>query len=324
MTDETRLEEGGAETAPADTSTTASTPAEPQKTLSESGVSDPPAQAAETKDTAAQPKANWPENWRDQLAGGDDKLKNLLNRYTSPDAFAKAFKELRTAYDSKKPAKAEEVELPENPTEEQLAAYRKAKGVPDRPEDYEFEVEEGRELNDGEYTIFMDFAKHMHERNIPASMVKEVSSWFLDYQEIAEQKAAEMAYQARQQTEESLRAEWGPDYKANVNMMANVLQEHLGSRTQELLAKQFTDGSRLGDNEMFIRLMADLSRKVGGSSAELYTTDVATSGKSLEARRSELMKMMTDADPVVRKKYWASDTQEELQRITAAMLRRQA
>lgn len=322
MTDDTRLEEGGAESAPADTQTAA--PAEAPKTISETGVSETPAPAAETKDAAPPTKANWPENWRDQLAGGDDKLKNLLNRYTSPDAFAKAFKELRTAYDSKKPAKAEESELPENPTEEQLVAYRKAKGVPDRPEDYEFEVQEGRELNDGEYTIFMDFAKHMHERNIPGSMVKEVSSWFLDYQEIAEQKSAEMAYQARQQTEETLRAEWGPDYKANVNMMANVLQEHLGSQTQELLAKQFTDGSRLGDNEMFIRLMADLSRKVGGSSAEMYTTDVATSGQSLEARKSELMKMMNDPDPVVRKKYWAADTQAELQRITASMIRRQA
>lgn len=320
MTDETRLEEGGADTsAPAETAT----PAEAPKTISETGAADAPAPAAETKEAAPPPKANWPENWRDQLAGSDDKLKNLLNRYTSPDAFAKAFKELRTAYDSRK-AKPEEVELPENPTEEQLAAYRKAKGVPEKPEDYEFEVEEGRELGDGEYAIFMDFAKHMHERNIPANMVKEVSSWFLDYQEIAAQKAAEMAYEARQKTEETLRAEWGPDYKANVNMMANVLQEHLGSRTQELLSKQFSDGSRLGDNELFIRLMADVSRKVGGSTAELYTTDVATSGKSLEVRRGELMKMMTDADPLVRKKYWAADTQAELQKIQSAIIRRQA
>lgn len=321
MTDEPRLEEGGAGTpAPADTGASQ----EPPKTLSETGVEDAAPPPSDTKDAAPPPKATWPENWRDQLAGNDDKLKNLLNRYTSPDAFAKAFKELRTAYDSKKPAKAEEVELPENPTPEQLAAYRKAKGVPEKPEDYEFEVQEGRELGDGEYAIFMDFAKHMHERNIPANMVKEVSSWFLDYQEIAAQKAAEMAYQARQTTEEKLRAEWGPDYKANVNMMANVLQEHLGSQTQDLLSKPFADGSRLGDNELFIRLMAEVSRKVGGSSAELYTTDVATSGKSLEARRAELMKMMNDADPLVRKKYWAPDTQAELQRITAAMLRRQA
>lgn len=322
MTDPDVREDGGAETAPVDT--TAST--EATKSLAETGVQDAPAAdpAPADADPAPEPKSTWPENWRDQLAGGDDKLKGLLKRYTSPDAFAKAFKELRTAYDSRKPAKAEAEELPENPTDEQLAAYRKAKGVPEKPEDYEFEVQEGRELGDAEYEIFMDFAKHMHERNMPADVVKKVSSWFLDYREIAMQKAADMARAHRVETEELLRTEWGADYRANVNMMSNVLREHLGSQAPELLSKQFFDGSLLGDNELFIRLIADLSRKVGGSSAELYTTDVATSGQSLEARRSELMAMMTNADPNVRKKYWAADTQAELQRIQTAIMRRSA
>lgn len=322
MTDQDVREDDGATSAPVENPASTEAP----KSLAETGVADKPAPTGDTtgSDNTPAPKGSWPENWRDQLSGGDDKLKGLLNRYTSPDAFAKAFKELRTAYDSRKPTKAEAVDLPENPTEEQLSAYRKAKGVPDRPEDYEFEIQEGRELADGEYDIFMDFAKNMHERNMPADVVKQVSSWFLDYQEIAQQKAAELAYANRQQTEELLRVEWGPDYKANVNMMSNVLQEHLGTRAPELLSKQFSDGSMLGDNELFIRLMADLSRKVGGSSAELYTTDVATSGQSLDARRAELMAMMTNADPNVRKKYWAPDTQAELQRIQTAIMRRSA
>ena len=85
---------------------------------------------------------------------------------------------------------------------------------------------------------------------------------------------------------------------------------------------QMINGTRIGDNEAFIRLMADLSRKVGGSSAELYTSDVETTGKGLESRKAELMKMMNDPDPVVRKKYWSSDIQSELQRIQGALSRR--
>lgn len=300
------------------------------KSLAETGASgtEPAAGAGAADDksgkTGTTPSA-WPENWRDQLAGSDDKLKGLLGRYTTPDAFAKAFKELRTAYDSRKPAKGEDPgELPENATPEQIAAYRKAKGVPDKPEDYEFEIQEGRELGEGEYEIFMDFAKAMHDQAVPKDIVKGISSWFLDYQEIVAQKAADMAYQARQNTEENLRAEWGGDYRANVNLMSNVLQEHLGSDANAFLSKTFTDGSRLGDNETFVRLMAELSRKVGGSSAELYTTDVNTSGKGLETRRSELMKMMNDPDPITRKKYWSPEVQTELQRIQTAIIRRQA
>jgi hypothetical protein len=310
MSEEIR-EEGGSEAAPAPNTSTPS--------LAETGATPPPEAKAE-----APPKAEtaWPEDWRDKLAAGDDKLKNLLNRYTAPDAFAKAFKELRAAYDSRKPAKEEAAELPENPTDEQLAAWRKAKGVPDKPEDYEFEVPEGKELSDSEYEIVMDFAKAMHGKNMPADVVKQVSSWFLEYEDIVAQKNAERAYQARMETEEKLRSEWGGDYRANVNLMSNVLQEHLGTNASAFLSQPLADGTRLGDNETFIKLMADLSRKVGGSTAELYTTDVHTTGQSLEARKAELMKMMNDPDPLVRKKYWAADTQSELQRIQTAITRR--
>jgi hypothetical protein len=310
-----------------DTSAPADGQASKSQSLAETGVSDT-GSTGSTGDAGTQTdnsKAAWPENWRDQLAGSDDKLKGLLGRYTTPDAFAKAFKELRTAYDSRKPAKGEDPgELPENPTDEQLAAYRKAKGVPDKPEDYEFEIQQDRELGDNEYEIFMDFAKAMHGQNVPKDIVKGISSWFLDYQEVVAQKAADIAYNARQETEEKLRAEWGGDYRANVNLMSNVLQEHLGSEANAFLSKTFTDGSRLGDNETFVRLMAEISRKVGGSSAELYTTDVNTSGKGLETRRAELMKMMNDPDPQVRKKYWAPEVQSEMQRIQSAIIRRQA
>jgi hypothetical protein len=194
--------------------------------------------------------------------------------------------------------------------------------VPEKPEDYEFEVPEGKELSDGEYDILMDFAKAMHSNNMPADQVKKISSWFLEYEDIVAQKNAEKAYEARVETEEKLRAEWGPDYRANVNLMSNVLQEHLGTAAPEFLSAQMMDGSRLGDNETFIRLMAEVSRKIGGSTAELYTTDVHTTGQGLEARKAELMKMMNDPDPIVRKKYHSPEVQAELMRVQTALMRR--
>lgn len=325
MSEEIR-DDAGADAAPV---TDQAAPAAEVKTLAETGAQDPaPAPSDAGADPAPEPskdapKAAWPDDWRDQLAAGDDKLKNILGRYTDPGAFAKAFKELRAAYDSRKPAK-DEPELPKNPTPEQLAEYRKAKGVPEKPEDYEFEVPEGKEIGDAEYEIFMDFAKSMHDKNMPRDVVKNISSWFLDYQETLAQKNADLAHKARIDTEEKLRSEWGGDYRANVNLMSNILQEHLGTQAPDFLSRQLMDGSRIGDNETFIRLMADLARKVGGSTAELYTTDVATTGKSLETRKGELMKMMNSADPIERKKYWSQPIQEEMQRIQAALIRRTA
>jgi hypothetical protein len=303
--------------------------------LASTGVAEPAAETAKPADksgestaetaekTAGEPaKTAWPDDWREKLAGGDDKLKNLLARYTAPDAFAKAFKELRATYDARDKTKDPAPELPENPTDEQLAAWRKAKNIPEKPEDYEFEVPDGKELSDADYDIMMDFAKSMHGKNMPSDVVKNISSWFLEYQDVVAQRNADAAFEARAQTEETLRAEWGADYKPNINLMANVLQEHLGSGMGEFLAKPFADGSRLGDNASFIKLMAEVARKIGGSTAELYTTDVHTTGKSLEARKAELMKMMNDPDPLIRKKYWADDTQAEMARIQTALVRR--
>jgi hypothetical protein len=280
-------------------------------------------QTADDGDEGASSDTNWPDDWRDVMSGGDDKIKSLLNRYTSPAAAAKAFRDLRVAYDTRETKKPQEdVDLPDDPTEEQLAAYRKAKGVPETPDDYEFEVPEGRDLSDEDVTILNDFAAAMHERNMPANVVRDISGWFLEYEEAVQQQRAEVAYNTRIQTEEKLRAEWGPDFRGNVNLMSNILQEHLGASSDDFLSTPLADGSRIGDNENFIRLMADLARKVGGSTADLYTTDVQTTGKGLEERKSELMKMMNDPDPQVRKKYWAADTQAELQRIQTAITRR--
>lgn len=301
--------------------------AAPERTIAETGATDQKTTEASQSSPPDEKQAadySWPDDWRDHMAGGDDKIKALLQRYTSPAAAAKAFRDLRTTYDSRDTKKdaPKDVALPENPTEEQLKEYRKAKGVPDTPENYEFEVPEGRELTDADVTIMNDFAKAMHERNMPADVVKNISGWFLDYEEAVAQQRSEAAYKARIDTEEKLRAEWGGDFRANVNLMSNVLQEHLGTSAQDFLSMQLADGSRIGDNEAFIRLMADLSRKVGGSSAELYTSDVETTGKGLESRKSELMKMMNDPDPRVRKQYWSAEVQSELQRIQSAITRR--
>jgi hypothetical protein len=316
MSDDIREEAAGE--APAVTATTSEKPA---GTLAETGATPPPmkADAPAAEPAKGAPKIDWPEGWRDAMSGGDEKIKNLLARYTSPDALAKAFKDQRDAL-AKKPAKEEIPDLPENPTEEQLAAWRKAKGVPAKPEDYEFEVPEGKELSDGEYEILMDFAQTMHGKNMPASTVKEISAWFMEYEETIAQRNADRAFEARQDTEEKLRAEWAGDYKANINLMSNVLQEHLGTKSGDFLQMRMMDGSRLGDNETFIRLMAEVSRKIGGSTADLYTSDVQTTGKGLEARKAELLAMSTD--PTREKEYRSPKIQEELTRIYAALARR--
>lgn len=297
---------------------------EPIPTLAETGAATDPAPAAEdlSQGDKPAPGANWPTDWREQLAGGDDKLLSMLKRYTAPQNFAKSFKELRATFDGRKDQT--KAELPTDATPEQLAEYRKANGIPETAEGYEFAVPEGHELTEVDQLVLGDFAKAMHQANMAPEAVKAATKWFFEYEAASSQAKADVAYQARIETEEKLRQEWGADYRANVNLMGNVLSETLGAKAGDLLQQELADGSRLGDNEAFIRLMAQLSRQVGGSEATVYHSDVQTAGRDLQEQKTDLMKLMNSADPSERKRYWSPDVQARMMRIQQQIDRRRA
>ena len=82
------------------------------------------------------PTAKWPDDWREQLAAGDEGLLKQLKRYASPANYAKAGFEAQQrlrAGQAKEP-------LPENPTPEQITAWRKDNGIPEAPDGYKIEV----------------------------------------------------------------------------------------------------------------------------------------------------------------------------------------
>ncbi len=136
MTEETTAAPvSGAETtaAPASTPATTSAPAAP--------ASDPPKTPTGTvldgvSDTPVAAPVTWPENWRDEMAGGDEKERKRLERFASPADVYKSNRELEKKLSTGK----FKVDLPENPTEEQIAAYRKDMGI---PEDGKYDTEIG-------------------------------------------------------------------------------------------------------------------------------------------------------------------------------------
>ncbi len=73
--------------------------------------------------------ATWPEDWRKQMAGGDEAYLKQLERFDSPAAVGKSLREaqLKISQGGAKPA------LPKDATPEQLAAFRKEAGSPRPP-----------------------------------------------------------------------------------------------------------------------------------------------------------------------------------------------
>src|SRR3990167_1252839 len=91
--------------------------------------------AADTssEDAAAAAKGSWPEDWVTRMSKGDQKRAKDLGRYASPEALADGYVNLRKRVDSGelKPT------LPKNAKPDDIKAWRKDNGIPDKPDAYD-------------------------------------------------------------------------------------------------------------------------------------------------------------------------------------------
>lgn len=158
------------------------------------------------------------DDWRSRLAGEDEKLLGYLGRYQSEKAFVEAAKKDRDAARSKQALK-----LPDNPTEDELKAFRAEHGIPEAPEGYYEKLAEGLVVGDDDKPFVDKFMTEMHGAHASPAQINAA----LDaYYAIAEEQTAaetDFAKSVEQASVEDLRDEWGADYKRNLNVMNGYL-----------------------------------------------------------------------------------------------------
>lgn len=152
------------------------------------------------------------------MAGGDDKLLGFLGRYQSEKAFVEAAKKDRDAARSRTVSK-----LPDNPTDDEIAAYRKDNGIPDAPEGYLEALPEGLVVGDVDKPFVNEFLTKMHGVNAPPSVTAAALESYYDIIEDRQAELADAANEAKNTSIEALREEWGGDYKRNLNIANSYL-----------------------------------------------------------------------------------------------------
>lgn len=190
------------------------------------------------------------DDWRARMAGEDKKLLGFLGRYPSEKAFVEAAKKDRDTLFANKTVK-----LPDNPTAEEVASYRKANGIPDEATGY-FDALDDITVGDDDKPIVEQFLSAMHETNAPPALVKAAVSTY--YQIVEEQQAAEADADRIMQSEsiEALREEWGPDYKRNLNAMHNYLETLPETVRSAFTHGRGADGRPLGFNADVVKWLA--------------------------------------------------------------------
>ena len=257
--------------------------------------------------------ANWPDNWRELMAGDDKKELERLKRFNSPADIRKSHRAMEQRLSSGELKRA----LPNNYTEEELADFRKQNGIPDKPEDYDTSLGNGFVWGEADQPLLKDFTAFAHEANMPGEYVKRSLEWFARQEqkivdEVATRDNRESALGA-----EALRAEWGKEFQGNMTAMRNLLEGQTAATPDGqkvplfdlLMSSRTSDGRLLGNVPDVIKWASGLSRELNPFATLVPDNGAGGGIKSAEAEFAAISAKMGDKTS----DYWRGPNADTMQ-----------
>lgn len=241
------------------------------------------------KDEEKGARPSWPDEWRELMAGGDEDVAKIINRYGSPRAVAKALKEARALISSGKLKR----EMPDPSDEKAMAEWRKEQGIPDDPSGYKLPEVVTKRLTDDDKPLLASFTEFAHKKGAPQQAVDIASEWYVEAVEAMQEQQAKEDLEAKEAAEEALRQEWARgEFKANMELARRFVEDipGIGENWSEA---RLPDGRRIGDIPEFVMWASDMGRSRFGD-ATFANSD---SERRHMARKQEIEQIMkTDID----------------------------
>lgn len=165
-------------------------------------------------------QATWPDDWRVRMAGGDEARLKRLDRFADPVALAKSLDEAE-----KKMRSTRAVTPPPgaDAKPEDLTAWRAEHGIPEAPAGYLEKLPDGLVIGDADKPLMEKFVTDMHGANAdPAFVHKALASYYkIQADQVSARAEADNA--AVRSFEDTMRPEWGPDYRRHINAISGFL-----------------------------------------------------------------------------------------------------
>lgn len=264
---------------PSPAPSTTPTPAATATVLSTAGTADPVVSAP----------ADWPADWREKLAGGDDKKLGALKRYASPQAYADAGFQLRSLMDSKQLKQA----LPADAAPEDVTRWRSENGIPEKPEGYFEKIDKNVITDDADKALITPFLAAMHAKNASPDVVNAALAAWTGIREQVQTERNTNDVAAQQKTEDTLRPEWGQDYRRNINVINGWLDTAPKGVKDAILNSRSPDDIPLASNPEVLRFL--LSSAINANpAATVVPGSPGTSGATIEGRIGEIEKVMRE------------------------------
>lgn len=161
----------------------------------------------------------WPDNWREQMAGEDEKELKQIGRYATPSDIWKKARALEARISSGE--LKQHTPFPDKGTDEEKTAWREQNGIPATADKYEIQIPE--ETPEAEQTLLSNILERAHAANYTQEQAQRAIDM---YQEIKETQLAERHEQDKVDSESAindLREEWGREYQGNMNAIRGLL-----------------------------------------------------------------------------------------------------
>lgn len=247
-------------------------------------------------------KARESYDWRKDVAGDNADALKTLERFASPKALYESYDQFRTRL-SKGDLKAV-TPYPEKGTAEQQATWRTENGIPADGK-YEFKMPDGVKITEADKPILESFAKYAHTKNMPATAVNEAAAWYFQERAAREEAAKTEFDTAKRDTAATLGAEWGADYKPNLNAIQGMIDATVPADQADL---KTLINNALATNVHFARHYAALALQINPGGTMVTGDRGAQEGSVVDELKKIETGMKTnraayDKDEVGQKRY---------------------
>lgn len=199
-----------------------------------------------------------PDDWRQQIAGDDEKRLKQLDRHTDFGSFVKS------AFNAQDKIRSGEISngLPDNPSDEQLAAYREANGIPATAEDYSLTLDEGLVLGESDERVMKGVYDIAHKNNVSNDVVTQLTNAMLKGQEYERQALQQQDGLDKQTADRQLREAWGQDYETNEGLVKNLINGLPESVRDNFGSARLADGTAVFNSPEMMNFLAEAARAI--------------------------------------------------------------
>jgi hypothetical protein len=204
---------------------------------------------------------DWPDDWRERLAKGNEDRQKFLNRFSSVEGLKRKIEEQDKAIRS-----GQHKQMPDPSNEEAMEVWRKANNIPDDPTGYVLPETITKRLVDADKPMLANFTEFAHKNNLPPSFVEKGAEWYTTLSEQVAEKQVADDTAASEACEDALRKDWAHgEFKANLTLGKRFMESIPGIGASWTEAR-LPDGRRLGDIAEFVAWSADMGRERFGDS----------------------------------------------------------